>query len=292
MNNQNKVIKVLFCSMFMVFIAISVVYSEYDMNAKEYIAPTRLNQIVRSPMDKLFQWPVPSILNGPNKIDSNAIEVAWPKRQCLEWINKVLAPSWLPNNAPELIFIKDEFDQRDVVHASWNVNDYKVEVSQTASIFALKVTPLGNRNTGMERADKIERAKRICLEIFNKTGYRWSADGDKVPVKGLNQKIAAYSFRTESVKYIKDDQSVWGTPQTMHEAGITNPKDDKERRRQMDPNYPDWDNSARSFDYWFRMVTWWNDGNSVGFYFLKAEAGSWGPSYDANFDKDFFKIRD
>ncbi|OHB54456.1 MAG: hypothetical protein A2173_10965 [Planctomycetes bacterium RBG_13_44_8b] len=288
--NRNKHVIIYEC-LVMVFIATSMGYCGSEKKVDNKIAPTRLDQVVRPPMDSLFQWPASSVLNGPNRVDSNAVEVVWPKRQCREWLNKVLAPSWLPSKGPELIFIKREFEQRDVVRATWEINGYKLEVSQTAGIFAIKVSPLDSLTTGLTQEDKIENAKRICLEIFNKIGYRWSADGEKVPLKNLNQKIVMYSFRSESINYTKDDQSVWGTPQTIHEAGVSSPTDDAEIRRQMDPNNPDWDNSSKSFDYWFRMVTWWNNGRSIGFYFLKVEGGAWSPSYDANFDRNFFRVR-
>jgi hypothetical protein len=253
------------------------------------VAPTKLIETIPAPAYWLFQWPEPSVLNGPNRVDSNDNKVVWAKKQCTEWLNKVIAKQLLPDKNPEFIFIRDEFEGRDVVRATWEHNDYRIEVSQAASIFAIKISPLGNRTTGTDYAEKIENAKHVCLEIFNETGYRWSADGEKVPVKGLKQKIASYSFRQELVKYLQDNRAVWGRPQTEHEAGVSHTRDDAETRRQMDPNNPDWDYSSMSYNYWFRMVNWWNDGKSIGFYFLKVEEGSWLPSYDANFDRSFFK---
>ena len=260
-----------------------------ERNADNKPAPTRLDQVIRPPMDTLFQWPAPSVLNGPNRVDNDAGELAWPKKQCTEWLNKVIAKQWLPDENPDFIFIRDELEGRDVVRATWEHNDYRIEVSQTASIFATKVSPLGNRTTGMNRAEKIENAKRLCLEIFNKTCYRWSADGDKVQVKDLNQKIATYSFRPELVRHLKDDKAVCGRPQTINEAGVKQPQNDVEALREMDPNNPNWDKTASSYSYWFRMVNWWNDGKSIGFYFLKVEEGAWIPSYFGDIDKNFFK---
>ncbi len=255
------------------------------------VAPTKLIETIPAPAYWLFQWPAPSVLNGPNHVDSNDNKVVWAKKQCTEWLNKVIAKQLLPDKDPEFIFIRDEFEGRDVVRATWEHNDYRIEVSQTASIFAIKISPLGNRTTGMDLAEKIENAKRLCLEIFNKTGYRWSADGDKVQVKDLNQKIATYSFRTELVKCLENDQSVWGRPQTAHEASVSHPKDDAETRRQMDPNNPDWDYSSMSYNYWFRMVNWWNDGKSIGFYFLKVEEAHRSPVIVAISTKTFSRSR-
>ncbi len=288
--SQNKHV-IIYTFLVVVFAAMSIGFGGSGKNAANKLDPTRLDQVIRPPMDRLFQWPAPSVLNGPNRVDNNAVELVWPKKQCQEWLNKVIAKQWLPDKNPELIFIRDEFEGRDVVRATWEINDYRVDISQTASIFAIKVSPLGGRITGAEREEKIENAKHLCLEIFNKTGYRWSADGEKVPLKRLDKKIASYSFRPELVKYMPEDRAVWGRPQTVHEAGVSPPKEDAEIHRQMDPNNPDWDNSSMSYNYWFRMVNWWNDGKSIGFYFLKVEEGSWLPSYYANFDKNFFRVR-
>ena len=275
----------------MVLFTMKIAYCGSEKNAANKSDPTRLDQVIRPPMDKLFQWPAQSVLSGPNRINSNDISVAWPKKQCTEWINKVIAKQWLPDKNPDFIFIRDEFDGRDVVRATWEANNYRVEVSQTASILALKVSPLESQTTGMDHTEKIENAKHVCLGIFNKTGYRWSADGEKVPLKNLNKKIETYPFNPELIKYLEDDLAICGRPQTVHEAGVSSPKDDAEAQRQMDPNNLDWSNSSNSYRYWFRMVNWWNDGKSVGFYFLKVEEGSWLPSYDAKFDKNFFRVR-
>lgn len=253
--------------------------------------PTVLVQCIHEPAYRLFHWPAPSVLNGPNRVDSDANEVTWPKKQCLEWlIKRVLAPSWLPPKDVELIFIRNEFDGRDTVRTAWERNEYIIQVSQTASVFAMKLTPLGNRNTGADSREKTQNAKLLCAQVFAKEGYRWgSGAGTKVQIKGLSEKIASYSFRPELVRHLKDDKAVCGRPQTMNEAGVKQPQNDVEALRESDPNNPNWDKTASSYSYWFRMVNWWNDGKSIGFYFLKVEEGAWIPSYFGDIDKNFFK---
>jgi hypothetical protein len=42
---------------------------------------------------------------------------------------------------------------------------------------------------------------------------------------------------------------------------------------------------------WYRNVAWWTDGERVGIYFLKREAGSpWVPSYAGELDGDWFSV--
>jgi hypothetical protein len=252
--------------------------------------PTVLVQCIHEPAYRLFQWPAQPVLNGPNRVDSDANEVTWPKKQCLEWlIKRVLAPSWLPPKDVELIFIRNEFDNRDVVRMVWERNGYNIQVSQTASIFAMKLSPVSVGNTGVEKSQKLENVRQLCLQVFTEMGRRWDHQGNTVLIKELSKKIVSYSFRPEMSRYLKDDRAVYGRPQTMNEAGVKQPQNDVEALRERDPNNPNWDKTASSYSYWFRMVNWWNDGKSIGFYFLKVEEGAWIPSYCGDIDKNFFK---
>lgn len=254
--------------------------------------PTKLIQCIHQPAYRLFQWPDRSVLEGPKIVNSDSNEVARPKMQCLRWLKKVIAPSWLPPEDIKMFFIRSEFDERDVVRMAWQRNDYNIQVSQTGSIFTIKLTPIGNKNSGLNDSQKIEKTKQLCLKVFTDKGKRWDNEGNEVPVNDLSKKIVSYSFDTELIRHLKDDKSMFGRPKTKHEAGVKSPQDDIEAIREKDPNNPNWDKTASSYRYWFRMVNWWNDGTSIGFYFLKVEEGSWIPSYWGNIDKQFFKIKD
>lgn len=255
------------------------------------IEPTKLIESFPWAVSRLFQWPAESVLNGPNRVDKDAREVAWPKKQCLRWVKRVVASSWLPPKNVELTFIRNEFDERDAVRMAWERNGYSIQVSQTASLFTIKLTPLGskNTNTGIDASQKLEKARQLCLQVFPERGQRWDQQGNAVLVRDLAKNITSYSFRLELTRHLKDDGSVYGRPQTMKEAGVKPPQNDVEASRENDPNNPNWDKTASSYHYWFRMVNWWNDGKSIGFYFLKLEGlGPWVPSYHGNIDKRFF----
>ncbi|MBW7989881.1 MAG: hypothetical protein FVQ84_07685 [Planctomycetes bacterium] len=252
--------------------------------------PTRLVQCIHDPAYQLFQWPDQSVLDGPNRVDSDDVQVAWPKKQCFRWIQKVLNPSWLPPKDTKLIFIRREFDGRDVVRIAWERNGYNIQVSQTASIFTMKLSPVRNERTGISASQKFEKARQLCLQVFPEKGERWDHEGNKVLVNNLSMKITSnYSFRPDLFRHLKGDEAVHGRPQTMKEAGVKSPQNDADAIREKDPNNPNWDTTASSYRYWFRMINWWNDGKSVGFYFLKVEEGAWIPSYWGNIDKNFFK---
>ncbi len=261
-------------------------------SATDRIGPASLRDCLPDPAYRLFQWPDSSVLAGPNRLDESAAEVTWPKKQCMGWVQKVMAPSWLFPAGTKPLFIRSEFDGRDTVRIAWECNGYAIQVSQTASIFAMKLTPMKGGNTGTDFFVKMQNARSLCTQVFAETGFRWGKHaGAKVSIKGLSQKIAAYSFQPQLARDLPDDRSVCGRPQTMHEAGVKPPQNDVEALRERDPNNPNWDKTASSYNYWFRMVNWWNDGKSIGFYFLKVEEGSWLPSFYANFDKNFFRVK-
>lgn len=259
------------------------------------VEPTRLSDIVPLPVQELFAWPTESKLTGSSRVDDSAAEVMVARTQCNVWLRKVISPPWLPTGDTEFIFIRDEFDDRDVVRTCWQRNGYSLQVSQTGFIFAMKLSPVDQNSLGADKLQRIDKAKDLCLEVFRDSGTRLS-DGERgtlirVPIHGLAQKIAMYSFQSELCLELKGDGSVWGRPKNVFEANVRPTADAMELKQQSDPNNPDWEDTFSAYQYWFRMVHWWNDGNSVGFYFLKAEEDVTPRSYENTSDKNFFRVR-
>jgi hypothetical protein len=226
------------------------------------------------PAQPLLEWPDQSVLTGPKRVKSDAHEVRFPKNECLGWIRRVLAPSWRPPKQTEMFFIRDEFDQYDVVRMSWERNGYNIQVSQTRGKMAIKLTPLEKEHTGQDVTQKTEKARQLCLSLFSDKGKRRDRKLRVVPVNGLSKKIAAYSFRPDMILYREDKKVVYGRPQRLEESGIAIPRNNEEKIQQQDPNNPDWDKTVHSFSYWFRMIRWRNDGKSVAFCFSKCESKS------------------
>lgn len=278
-----------------VFFICLMIFGTVRASKNGKVEPTKLKQVLPLAVQKLFTWPSQSILKGEGRVGGESAEILYPKKQCLLWLKKTFSPLWLPGDEIDFIFIRDEFDGRDVVRASWERNGYSIQVSQTASIFTIKLTPVKNVGLGVDKRQKTDKTKKVCLDIFNDVGMRWTLDEigarTKVEIKGFNKKIASYSFKPELSKHLKDDNSAWGRPKTKLEAKVKRPTDEDEYKKQIDPNYPDWENTEFAYNYWFRKINWFNDGKSMGFYFLKVEDGSWIPSYGANFDKTFFRVR-
>lgn len=250
--------------------------------------PSTLTEVLPSPVQKLFAWPDVATLEGAGRVPADAKEVSFPRNQTQEWLHKVLAESWLPESDTPIIFLQNEFDGRDVVRMRWKHEHWHIQVSQTASIFTIKLTPINGSGTGTSSEARAKKAKEMCLNIFAKEGRRWGTQGDVISVENLNEKITRYTF--ESGKRLDLKGSVWGRGKTMQEHGVRSPKSTEQTLRQRCADNPDWDMNEVAWQYWFRMVEWWNDGESIGFYFLKKEEGAWMPNYEGNIDRGWFKL--
>jgi hypothetical protein len=131
------------------------------------------------------------------------------------------------------------------------------------------------------------------LKVFPESGRRYSyADSGepiKVPVENLAEKIALWSFADAKIQYLEADDTVVGFAPEPPAELLVERKTEEELRRELSPANPNWHTTQRSYDYWFRKICWWNDGRSIGFYFLKVEEGPRTPNYAAGFDRGFFR---
>ncbi len=236
----------------------------------------------------LFRWPDQAVLTGEKAVDPRSTRVAAQGKMARKWIEKVLDASSLPPENTELFFIREEFLNRDVIRAKWERDGYRFEVAQTASIFTLKVIPAEAAKTGEDQAQRFEFAKQMCRRIFNRKGRMWGLDaqgtGKPVPVLQLNEKIELFSFDGSNVRQTASDKVVIGRPSKMNDESI---RPDARPQGVSDDGANE--ESRETWKYWFRNVNWWNDGNAVGFYFLKSDGpGSWIPSFVGEIDRNWF----
>lgn len=186
------------------------------------------------------------------------------------WLRKVIAPSWLPPEDVKPIFMKAEVDGRDVARLRWAKHGYDIQVSQTLSIFAIKLTPQDARGTGKDDREKLRCARELCLRLFYPTGTHWDGQGRPISIEKLPDKIAWYSFTENTLERRKGDKGLLlGRPRTMAEEGVTRPLG----LRDNNPYDPNWCQTPFAWLFWFRNVHWWNDGYSVGIYFFKEQGG-------------------
>lgn len=231
-------------------------------------------ELIPKPYVDLF-----SLLSSPihkeSNVDSITPAVAYAQKEGMRWIKRVIDPAWWPPPHLSIIFIRDEHDGVDVMQCQWETNRFLIQVAQTATLFALKITPLRGSGLGQNVHENIEEAKRICVHVFNRSGERRTSQGRVVRIPNLSRKIATYLFN-DGVVYVQSDQTgryLVGRGQTAREARARRPRDEKEYLALECSENADWEKSAMAWRYWFRMVHWWSDGRVLGFYFPKDEAG-------------------
>lgn len=244
---------------------------------------------------RMAQWPDASVLTGGNAVDPSDISVAKAKEQAWVWIRKVIDAPWQPLQDTNMVFIKKEFGDLDMARISWERNDYLVEVTQTASIFSMKLTPLSDAKPEYDPARQFDAAMRMCLVVFAREGRVWEPDDDGNPiaviVPNLNTKINAVSFSrvkqelpTSSfvVKKNRNRATVVGSAKKGQGEQFSR----SARLRQVSGL----DGSDGTGSYWFQNVNWWHDGVSCGFYFEKSDGWvSPQPSPGDDADRNWFK---
>jgi len=252
-------------------------------------APSSIEAALPAPVLMLFRWPDEEILNSKKAVEHNAPIIIAPGKQSWTWIRRVLSDSWLPPTNARMHFINKEFDDRDVTHVAWLHGDYRVEVSQTASIFTIRFISQGPNSLGRDSVQRFEMARHLCRHIFKREGRLWSQDsqgaGQAVVVTELNEKIAGYSFDVAKMKVLSHDKVVIGRARSMKDEGLDPSGAPEVPSGSVRPN----EDSRAGWNYWFRNVNWWNDGRAVGFYFLKVDGpGTWVPSFVGEIDKNWF----
>ena len=247
---------------------------------------------------RLIQWPEESSMKDFKKLSDKAgKELKNAKPNSIRWINKILHPSWLPEEKDyfenNIVFIQDEFDFIDVARVGWNKNGYRIEISQTYGIITVKLTPDKNDKYAKTISERNKLVKSICRQIFCNVWYRFGINKNKkqakVKVTEIAEKISKYSFRPDFMLTFFD--GVIGLPTTPEAEGLKYKSETREEQSKINrEDKPEWENSRRSWGYWWRHVCWWHDQDGFGFFMLKIEAGPYVVHYNSKLNKSWFKI--
>lgn len=273
-----------------------ILFSGYQIFADEAmkrdITASRFGIISTALLSQLFQWPDEATLNGKKAVEPSAGIVRLPKNISWMWIKKIFNESWQPPQNAQMFFLRKEFNGRDVTRVAWQHDGYRIEVSQTSSVFAAKIIPQIPDRLGSDNTQRFQIARQLCRQIFAHEGKMWSQDangsGIATSVPELNKKILEFSFDEAKINQTQGDNIVFGNPKTMKDEGVAFPSLPSNR-----PSIASLTDlrSWVAWYYWFRNVNWWNDGQAVGFYFLKIEGlAAWTPLYFDENDKRWFDI--
>ncbi len=221
-------------------------------------------------------WPREDVLAGPGRVPIEEYQHA--ASHSLSWLEKVVSATMRPatSNAfrKALILLQGGAETPDVVRAQWIKDGYVFQVSQSLAVMTIRVVPPAGTDLGQtvkaKRQYAASLARRIFVDADTRAGLDAQGKPTRVTVKGLPQKIVAYSFRPAKTRELKD--AVVGTAATMQDEGVTRPNSGRGIDAENRAGNAKWDRSSSSWSYWWRHVSWWNDGKSVGFVVLKCNA--------------------
>jgi hypothetical protein len=233
------------------------------------------------------------MLGGEHRVKSDLPAVASRKTDALEWIDDVLDTRWLPPKSARVICLRKEFEDRDTIRVAWNHCGFHLEASQTFSAMALRITPSCKAGTGNNLAKRVGYARELAKKLFNDKAYMLALDGQmgpRIPIDRVKERIVSFSFLPDKTRQLPRDKVVMGFEKSIEDNGFFPAFAYIEDEQSKDPVK----GTAQATWYWFRNIRWWNDGKSVGFYFLKLNGP--GPvviSYcgmgDFGADRDWFE---
>lgn len=235
-------------------------------NDKETVASGFPNKV-----DDLFRWPSTKRLSGSNRVHMNTNRrTAKAARSSIAWIKKILSKTWLPADAnylaENLILIRDEHGRVDVVRIGWEVKEQRIEVSQTKTIFAVKVVPLKAPNVGDTVHARKSLAKVTCTELLNHYA-------EVEIVEPSTSRVAKVHVMPTVLEASFDRGKIEVFPDGVH--GVCAGPEGGEK-------------DFEDYNFWWRRISWWTNGESVGMYTLKTEGGAWAADYASEADKAWF----
>jgi hypothetical protein len=170
-----------------------------------------------------------------------------------------LYATWLPEDPNYLrehvIMIRDEYGLVDALHIRWEKRDHVVEITQTMTVFAAKVTRANPGKVHDTVEAKTKSARGLCAQLLNEFA-------EIEAVGPANSKVAKVRVMVKLLGASFDHAKVQSFKGGIH--GWCRRPDAKDKSDLADSNH------------WWRRVNWWTDGKSVGFYTVKTE-GEHGP---------------
>lgn len=252
-------------NVFLVLLIIPI--ATFGVNQEALTASKGLNISIQ-----LSEWPNNKTIEekGINTSDERAVSAL---RQSKSWIEQVFDPKWIPQYTVEYICMKEEEDGRDVVRTRWETKDYLFEVSQTKSIFVLKINLTINNvetDTVQKRTDDTRRLfKEIFFGDYSKNQPFFPHDY----AGSASDRVLEQSFSNDDIHVLKIESS----SHDIITGHLTSPQPLLEPYK---------------FG-WFDVLSWRNDGDSVIAFFQKPVGGSamvLAQEFHEHFDKDWFVI--
>jgi len=214
-------------------------------------------------VQKMLKWPGQKTLNGPQRVyaPKKGRFDPTPLENSLDWIQRILDPNWLPPSTvkDEMIFVKQEYGPLSASHVRWEKNGYKIQVTQTRGIIAIKLEPASSPAVPTTQEALAAYAKGLCMRLFTDAITHRTYHGDEFEstrLEGLRAKIAEYSFECALKRTVAGGlaAAAW---HPMIPARDVKP-----------PSQPE-------SQMWYYYIGWYTNGKTVAFWTYKIQGDPW-----------------
>ena len=217
----------------------------------------------------LFRWsglqaiPAQRYVTGREGVDTLRA-----RRNTVDWIMKVIHKDWLPKDPnyleQNLIMIQNEQGPVDATHVRWLINGYTLEVSQTMTVLALKMTPMQAGVIPSVMTERRELIRQMLCEVVNADVV--------IEVRGpVRSETIHRNVQPELLRASFDEASVEDLADGIRSSCSNDAS------------------NLKDFNYWWHRINWWTDASTIGIYTLKTDGGAWKAGYGSILDDTWFE---
>jgi len=212
----------------------------------------------------MLKWPDQQTLESDRRVRPPKAGRFPPLDHSLDWINRLLDPNWLPpsNVRDDMVFIKREYGPLGASHVRWEKNGYKIQVTQTRAVIAIKLEPLAGKRAATTQAEMEAYARDLCMKLFTDTfqsSIRENPPTDerrRMRIREVRAKIAEYSFECGLKRPVEGGLAGAAWKREFFPEGAKEP-------------------SEPGSLMWWHYLGWYTDGKMVAFWTFKVEGDSW-----------------
>jgi hypothetical protein len=228
-----------------------------------------IRESLPSKVSALFAWDLATIPKENRLRGDESSYIAARGGEAIAWIEKVIAKEWRPASREDLVsrlvLVRDGIGDADVAYVEWQAQGYQVKVIQTNTIMAISLRPPdADPKTPLEQ-QRI-RMKALVQGVLQ----------DHPVLTGVSAERNIVPRGTAAV--VREKLIEGGQSQSCEDGLIEEPS-------KVDFANPD---DREMVGYWFRRLSCWTDGRTIGLYTLKGEGGAWVPTYSNEMDGDWF----
>lgn len=229
---------------------------------KDYL-PLKVN-LLRESLSETF------LAGKSNMANADSRYIRRAKEQALEWVLKTVNRDWLPADPnilrEDIIMIQNAFGPNDVTYLKWETRSEIVRVAQTKTIILIQVQPKSpEQEPKLTMETRKLLARNVISSLFNK-------EVDIEVIEPTTSKIVKKTIMPELLVVSFDRANV-----QVYAGGIHGKCGELVGQNSVD------------YNFWWRRIEWWTDGQNVWIYTLKTGGGAWEADYDSTLDETWFE---